>query len=108
MKFANFKITFISSRLFRVQKKSYTNENTQVIINRNNYNEFKLTYRKHKKNHIFTTNDIKVKTDDNGNVLYVLFLSSNKVGSKTWQTSFLIFKPFIISIASFSLTEIIS
>ena len=78
MEFANFKITFISSRLFRIQKQSYTNENTQVIINRNNYNEFKLTYRKHKKNHIFTTNDIKVKTDENGNVLYVLFLSSNK------------------------------
>ena len=48
MEFANFKITFISSRLFRIQKQSYTNENTQVIINRNNYNEFKLTYRKHK------------------------------------------------------------
>ena len=28
-------------------------------------NEFKLTYRKHKNNHIFTTNDIKVKIDEN-------------------------------------------
>lgn len=78
MKYSNFKITFISSRLFRIQRKAYTEEITQVIINREKYNEFKLSYRKSKNNHIFTTNDIKVKVDNDGNVLYILFLSNNK------------------------------
>ncbi len=78
MKYSNFKITFISSRLFRIQSKAYTEEITQVIINREKYNEFKLSYRKSKNNHIFTTNDIKVKVDNDGNVLYILFVSNNK------------------------------
>ena len=78
MKYSNFKITFISSRLFRIQRKAYTEEITQVIINREKYNEFKLSYRKSKNNHIFTTNDIKVKVDNDGNVLYILFVSNNK------------------------------
>ena len=78
MKYSNFIITFISSRLFRIQRKAYTEESTQVIINREKYNEFKLSYRKSKNNHIFTTNDIKVKVDNDGNVLYILFVSNNK------------------------------
>ena len=60
MKISNFKIDFLSNRLFRIQKGSFTNKITQVIINRNNIEDVNVIYNKTNKYHIFITSNIKV------------------------------------------------
>ena len=78
MKISNFKIDFISNRLFRIQKGRFTNKITQVIINRNNIEDVNVIYNKTNKYHIFITSDLKVKVDDKGNVYSITFLNNNK------------------------------
>ena len=78
MQISNFKIDFLSNRLFRIQKGYYTNKCTQVIINRAQIEEVNVCYTKSNKHHIFSTLDIKVKVDYKGNVNSITFLNNNK------------------------------
>ena len=74
-----FKITFLQDRLFRIETINFTDEFTQVIINRSFSNYFNLQVIENKKCYIFKTDKIKVLIDNEGKVKSILLLDKNKL-----------------------------
>lgn len=74
----NFRITFFSPCLFRVETKNYTDEFTQVIINRDIHERFLIDVKVVKDGYEFITNKIKLVINHHGQVLSITLIEENK------------------------------
>lgn len=74
-----FRISFITERLFRIEKENYLDLPTQVIINRQVKSTFSIDYKEYKEFHEFETPFIKVLISKDGIVKKIGLKDSLKV-----------------------------
>ncbi len=75
----NYRISFLSSRLFRIETSHYTDNMTQVVINRNVQENVSIVVKKRKNISIYETSSIQVYVDALGNVLKIKLKENNKM-----------------------------
>lgn len=75
----DFRISFLSKRLFRIEKGNYLDDATQVIIDRSNHETFKIDFLEIDDLYVFETDEIKVFITHSGIVNKIIFKDDNLV-----------------------------